>query len=280
MRILKFIFSKFFWINLIVAIFCLIGTVYYVMSKLDQYTNHSIRIEIPNFIGIQINDLKDSIDEPIIRYEIRDSVFSDIYPVGMIIQQDPRPHSKNFANYIKPNRNLYLTIVKKQETFKIIPDLISNVNSKNIGKSKLEMLGFIVELEIKDHKDKDKVLDIRFNNKSIRSGKELIKGSTVKLIYGSGDKGKPIELPDFVGMNVLLANLKASEIGLDLEIHYSDSVVNLMDSNKSVIYNQYPDPEKNNKHFVSIGSLVILDASLSISLDSIYRNDTIGLKFN
>ena len=98
------------------------------MYKLDQYTNHSIRIEVPNFIGIQINDLKDSIDEPIIRYKIRDSVFSDIYPVGMIIQQDPRPHSKNFANYIKPNRNLYLTIVKKQETFKIIPDLISNVN--------------------------------------------------------------------------------------------------------------------------------------------------------
>ena len=253
MRILKFLFSKFFWINLIVAIFCLIGTIYYVMCKLDQYTNHSIRIEVPNFIGIQINDLEDSIDEPIIRYEIRDSVFSDIYPVG---------------------------IVKKQETFKIIPDLISNVNSKNIGKSKLEMLGFIVELEIKDHKDKDKVLDIRFNNKSIKPGKELIKGSTIKLIYGSGDKGKPIELPDFVGMNVLLANLKAREIGLDLEIHYSDSVVNLMDSNKSVIYKQYPDPEKNDKYFVSIGSLVILDASLSINLDSIYENDTIGLKFN
>ena len=280
MRILKFIFSKFFWINLILAIFCLIGTIYCVMYKLDQYTNHSIKIEVPNFIGIQIKDLQDSIDEPIIRYEIRDSVFSDIYPVGMIIQQDPRPHSKNFINYIKPNRNLYLTIVKKQETFKIIPDLISNVNSKNIGKSKLEMLGFIVELEIKDHKDKDKVLDILFNNKSIKPGKELIKGSTVKLIYGSGDKGKPIELPDFVGMNVLLANLKASEIGLDLEIHYSDSVVNLMDSNKSVVYNQYPDPEKNNKYFVSIGSLVILDASLSVNLDSIYENDTIGLKFN
>lgn len=250
------------------------------MYKLDQYTNHSIRIEVPNFIGIQINDLEDSIDEPIIRYEIRDSVFSDIYPFGMIIQQDPRPHSKNFVNYIKPNRNVYLTIVKKQETFKIIPDLISNVNSKNIGKSKLEMLGFIVELEIKDHKDKDKVLDIRFNNKSIKAGKELMKGSTVKLIYGSGDKGKPIELPNFIGMNVLLANLKASEIGLDLEIHYSDSVMNLMDSNKSVIYNQYPDPEKNNKYFVSIGSLVILDVSLSINLDSIYENDTIGLKFN
>jgi len=280
MRILKFIFSKFFFINLIVAIFCLIGTIYYVMYKLDQYTNHSIRIEVPNFIGIQINDLEDSIDETIFRYEIRDSVFSDIYPVGMIIQQDPRPHSKNFVNYIKPNRNVYLTIVKKQETFKIIPDLISNVNSKNIGKSKLEMLGFIVELEIKDHKDKDKVLDIRFNNKSIKAGKELMKGSTVKLIYGSGDKGKPIELPNFIGMNVLLANLKASEIGLDLEIHYSDSVMNLMDSNKSVIYNQYPDPEKNNKYFVSIGSLVILDVSLSINLDSIYENDTIGLKFN
>ena len=280
MRILKFMFSKFLWVNLILATTCLLGTLYYVMYKVDIYTNHNVKIEVPNFIGIQIKDLQDSIGESNIRFEIRDSVFSDIYPVGIIIQQDPRPHSKHFANYIKPNRNLYLTIVKKQETFKIIPDLISNVTSKNIGKSKLEMLGFIVDLEIKDHKDRDKVLDLRFNNESIKSGKKLIKGSTIKLIYGSGDKGKPIELPDFKGMNILLANLKASEIGLELEIHYNDSVLDLIDSNKSVIYNQYPDPKINNKYLVSIGSLVILDASLSAKLDSIYENDTIGLKFN
>ena len=87
------------------------------------------------------------------------------------------------------------------------------------------------------------------------------------------------KLPMSVGMNVLLANLKASEIGLDLEIHYSDSVVNLMDSNKSVVYNQYPDPEKNNKYFVSIGSLVILDASLSVNLDSMYTSATDRVHF-
>ena len=98
MRILKFMFSKFLWVNLILATTCLLGTLYYVMYKVEIYTNHNVKIEVPNFIGIQINDLEDSIYEAIIRYEIRDSVFSDIYPVGMIIQQDPRPHSKNFAN--------------------------------------------------------------------------------------------------------------------------------------------------------------------------------------
>ena len=103
--------------------------------------------------------------------------------MGMIIQQDPKPHSDNFPNYIKPNRNLYLTIVKKQEIYKIVPDLMSNVNSKNIGKSKLERLGFKVDLEMRNHKDRDKVLEIRFEDEIVKAGRKLLKGSSLKLIY-------------------------------------------------------------------------------------------------
>ena len=81
-------------------------------------------------------------------------------------------------------------------------------------------------------------------------------------------------------MNIHLANNKASEIGLELEINYSDSVFDFKDSNRAVIYNQYPNPKINNKSFISIGSLVILDANLSTSLDSIYAKDTVGLNYN
>ena len=250
------------------------------MRNLDTYTQHSIKIEVPNLIGVQVSEIDDSLDLLGIEYKIRDSVYSDDFPMGMIIQQDPLPHSEEFPNFIKPNRTIYLTIVKKQEIYKIIPDLLSNVTSKLIGKSKLETLGFEVELEVKDHKDKDKVLELRYEDEVLKSGKKLVKGSTIKLIFGSGDKGKPIELPDFKGMNIYLATQKASEIGLDLEIIYYDSILNLRDSNFAVIFSQYPDPVLNNKSLISIGSAVTINANLSTTLDSTYAKDTIALNFN
>ena len=280
MKIIRFIFSKFFWINFLLASATLYGVFFYIMDNLDKYTNHNIKIEVPNLLGIQINNLNDTLEKLELRYEIRDSIYSENHPMGMIIQQDPKPHSEDFPNYIKPNRNLYLTIVKKQEIYKTVPDLMSNVNSKNIGKSKLERLGFKVDLEIRNHKDRDKVLEIRFQDEIVKAGRKLLKGATLKLIYGSGDKGMPIELPDFRGMNIYLANNKASEIGLELEIHYNGTVLDFKDSNRAVIFNQYPYPHTVNKSFISIGSLVIIDADLSTPLDSIYTKDTVGLNYN
>jgi beta-lactam-binding protein with PASTA domain len=280
MKIIRFIFSKFFWINFLLASATLYGIFYFTMDNLDKYTNHNIKIEVPNLIGIQINNLNDTLEKLELRYEIRDSIYSENYPMGMIIQQDPKPHSETFPNYIKPNRNLYFTIVKKQEIYKTVPDLMSNVYSKNIGKSKLERLGFKVELEMRNHKDRDKVLEIRFEDEIVKAGRKLLKGASLKLIYGSGDKGKPIELPDFRGMNIYLANNKASEIGLELEINYSDSVLDFKDSNRAVIFNQYPNPKNDNKSFILIGSLVTIDANLSTPLDSTYAKDTVGLNYN
>ena len=273
-------FSKFFWINFILALLVLYVIFYFTMRNLDTYTNHSVKIQVPNLKGIQLSELDDSLKLLEVEYKIRDSVYSNDYPMGMIIQQDPLPHTEDFPNYIKPNRTIYLTIVKKQEIYKTIPDLLTNVTSKNIGKSKLEKLGFKVELEVKDHKDKDKVLELRYENEVLKTGKKLVKGSIIKLIFGSGDKGKPIELPDFKGMNIYLATQKASEIGLDLEIQYYDSVLNLKDSNFAVVYSQYPDPLINNKSLISIGSVVTINANLTTPLDSIYAKDTVSLNFD
>lgn len=280
MKFIRFIFSKFFWINFILALLALYVIFYLTMRNLDSYTNHSVKLKVPNLKGIQLSEIDDSLKLLEVEYKIRDSVYSDDYPMGMIIQQDPLPHSEDFPNYIKPNRTIYLTIVKKQEIYKTIPDLLTNVTSKNIGKSKLETLGFKVELEAKDHKDKDKVLELRYEDEVLKTGKKLVKGSTIKLIFGSGDKGKPIELPDFKGMNIYLATQKAREIGIELEVQYYDTVLSIRDSNFAVIYSQYPDPLINKKSVISIGSVVTINANLTTPLDTIYAKDTVSLNFD
>ena len=273
-RFFKFFFSKLFWINFILALIVLYAGFYFTMNNLDTYTNHGVKIEVPTLLGTHINDVEDSLTELNLRYEIRDSVFSDNYPMGIVIQQDPKPHTENFPNYVKPNRRIYLTIVKKQESFKILPDLLSKVTSKTIGKSKLEMLGFNVELELRDHKDRDKVLEVLYQDNPVKAGFKLPRGSELILVYGSGDKGKPIELPDFKGMNIQLAQNMANNIGLELEVHYFDSLMNGDDSLNAVIFNQYPDPKINNKSLISIGSTITVDADLSSPIDSTYFLDS------
>ena len=42
----------------------------------------------------------------------------------------------------------------------------------------------------------------------------------------------------------------------------------------AVIYNQYPDPESGQSPYISIGSIVLVDANLSTPLDSLFIPDT------
>ncbi len=238
------------------------------MHNLDNFTNHGIKIKVPNLLGTHINDVEDSLSNLSLRYQIRDSVYSDFFSMGTVIQQDPKADKKNFKSYVKPNRTIYLTVVKKQESFKILPDLLSKVNSKTIGKTRLERLGFKVELKMREHKDKDKVLEINYREKPISPGTKLPKGAELTLIFGSGKKNKPIELPNFLGLNVDSSRKIANNLGLELDIHYYDKFIDLQDSLSAIVFSQYPDIEINSKKVIAIGSVVILDVSQNENTDT------------
>ncbi len=267
-KFVKFFFSKLFWINTILAILVLYLLFYFTMHNLDNFTNHGIKIKVPNLLGTHINDVEDSLSNLSLRYQIRDSVYSDFFSMGTVIQQDPKADKKNFKSYVKPNRTIYLTVVKKQESFKILPDLLSKVNSKTIGKTRLERLGFKVELKMREHKDKDKVLEINYREKPISPGTKLPKGAELTLIFGSGKKNKPIELPNFLGLNIDSSRKIANNLGLELDIHYYDKFIDLQDSLSAIVFSQYPDIEINSKKVIAIGSVVILDVSQNENIDT------------
>ena len=267
-KFIKFFFSKLFWINTILAILVLYLLFYFTMHNLDNFTNHGIKIKVPNLLGTHINDVEDSLSNISLRYQIRDSVYSDFFSMGTVIQQDPKADKKNFKSYVKPNRTIYLTVVKKQESFKSLPDLLSKVNSKTIGKTRLERLGFKVELKMREHKDKDKVLEINYKDKPITPGTKLPKGAELTLIFGSGKKNKPVELPNFLGLNVDSSRKIANNLGLELDIHYYDKFIDLQDSLSAIVFSQYPDIEINSKKVIAIGSVVILDVSQNGNTDT------------
>ncbi len=267
MKVFRFIKTPLFLINITLSIVLLVLVSYFSMNYLDSYTKHGEVIAVPNLIGIHVSDVEDSLEEKELRYVIRDSVYSDDYPMGMIVRQDPKPNAENFPNFVKPNRRIYLTIVKTMAEYRVIPDLLTNVTSKSIGKAKLEMQGFKVDFELKDHKDKDKILEILFNGESVEVGTSVLKGSQLTIIYGSGAKGAPVELPNLIGKSIGFASEYLNEIGLELEVAY-DTIDNKLDSNKAIVYSQYPDPEKEENRVITLGSIIHVMANMSTIVDT------------
>ena len=105
----------------------------------------------------------------------------------------------------------------------------------------------------------------------IKVGANVLKGSKLIIVYGSGAKGEPVELPNLIGKDIEYASEYLNEIGLELEIAY-DTIDNKLDSNKAVIYSQYPDPDKEENRVITIGSVIHVMANMSTPMDSTNTN--------
>ncbi len=256
---LKFLISPLFLINLVLASTAVVLIFYFTMNYLETYTNHDQQLPVPNFIGVHVDDLEAFTSGKELRYIVRDSVFSDDYPLGTVIKQDPMFHTKELPNYVKPNRRIYLTVVKKIGEYKVIPDLLSNNTSKAVGKAKLEMAGFKVEYELIEHKDKDKIIDVTYRTKSINKNTKLLKGSVITIVYGSGESGEPVLLPKLIGLQIMEAKSLLGETGLNYEVYY-DSALSAIDSMKFIVYRQNPSVSAIEGGMVPVGSTVILMA--------------------
>ena len=256
---LKFLISPLFLINLVLASTAVVLIFYFTMNYLETYTNHDQQLPVPNFIGVHVDDLEAFTSGKELRYIVRDSVFSDDYPLGTVIKQDPMFHTNELPNYVKPNRRIYLTVVKKIGEYKVIPDLLSNNTSKAVGKAKLEMAGFKVEYELIEHKDKDKIIDVTYRTKSINKNTKLLKGSVITIVYGSGESGEPVLLPKLIGLQIMEAKSLLGETGLNYEVYY-DSALNATDSMNFIVYRQNPSVSAIEGGMVPVGSTVILMA--------------------
>jgi beta-lactam-binding protein with PASTA domain len=248
------------------------------LGALEDFTNNDSEdyqhnyIAVPNFIGVNMDNIDDFIGNKDLNYVINDSVYSDNAPAGSVISQDPDPHIETAADtipsFVKPGRRIYLTVVKKAGEYKVLPDLLSVNNSKKLAKVKLEMLGFKVNFEPKPHKDDGRVLELKHKGKNIEAGNKLLKGSVIDVIYGSGESGKPVNLPMLIGETAFNAQQLLALSGLESEVFY-EGALTAEDSLSFVVYKQSPHPQSVVEGVVSSGSLVtIMARKLVVATDT------------
>lgn len=183
MRFFRFIFSKPFGIQLLLAIvglfiFCFLG-----LKWMDFYTNHSQRIEVPNVRRLSIALAKKSLENNDLRAAVQDSAnFNPKFPPLSIIEQNPKA-----GNLVKENRQIYLTINPSGYRKIQIPDVIQKTLRQ--AKPTLKAIGFnIGKKTYVPNIAKDVVLELKHEGKILKAGDLLMKTSTIDLVLGDGTR--------------------------------------------------------------------------------------------
>tara|TARA_R110000744_G_scaffold3911_2_gene14396 strand:- start:2803 stop:3438 length:636 start_codon:yes stop_codon:yes gene_type:complete len=177
----NFLKSKTFFIQLGLALLVLIIVIFVTLRYLNSTTNHGEFVEVPDFSKKSVMDMRKSIEEAGLRYEVLDSAnYNPDYPRFSIIEQNPSAGSK-----VKENRKIYFTVNPSGYKKVTVPKIIQ-VTKRNAS-SMLKAVGLDVQrVTYVDELGKDMVYQIKYKGKYIKPGDKLPKTSKIELICGNG----------------------------------------------------------------------------------------------
>lgn len=237
MKIFKFLFSKIFLINIVVAIALLLGLYFIVMKSLDSYTNHGDKVVVPDFTGMTIKDAQELAKQHNLRAVISDTTYSEETKRGLIAAQIPSMESE-----IKKDRTIYLTINSMSA------EMVSMPNFKGVSLRQAiadaEIYGLIIgELTYVPDIAKNNVLEQKMKGKVIEGGTRVEKGSFIDLTLGMGLSNEKVFIPFLLNQTLQNADsmLRAKYLNTGAKF-YDQDIETAEDSALAIIYQQQPEP--------------------------------------
>ena len=184
MDFFHFVFSKTFLKHFLASLGILGVLIWIVFILMNTYTKHGQYIDVPQFAGQNIEQIKSDPAYSDFEFVVIDSVFDLKSQKGMILRQDPYPNSK-----VKTNRKIYLTIASVNPEKTSMPDLkyltlrqaVSILESTGLKTGRISYIPAF---------DQDAVQQQSLDGKVIESGTKLDKGSVIDLTVGMGSQGQ------------------------------------------------------------------------------------------
>lgn len=144
---------------------------------LGWFTRHNVAIQVPNTVGMNIEEALEKLDDAGLRYEISDSVYVENQKKDAITEQDPAPGSS-----VKPNRIIYLvlnSLAKPKVKVPMLVDQSLNLATVLIKNSGLE----VGNIEYKyDEIGNNLVVTQSINGMEVPAGKMVTKGTRIDLL--------------------------------------------------------------------------------------------------
>ncbi len=230
----SFLKSRTFILNIFLLISGMIACFFILSAWLSSFTHHGENIDVPDLRGKKISNLNSILSIHNFHYKVIDSLFDSDKIPGTVLDQDPAPKSK-----VKENRTIYLTINAIQPPDVKMPDLI-DVSFRQ-AEAMLESFGLVMgSVSYRTDLAKNAVLEQRYNNRVIKPGAMLPKGSTIDLVLGDGLNSIDIPIPDLTGMTKKEAASALQRLSLALgTVQFADE----KDSLEARVYKQSPSPD-------------------------------------
>ncbi|MFV0590429.1 MAG: PASTA domain-containing protein [Draconibacterium sp.] len=251
MSLKKFLVSRIFWINLLIAIVLVSAIIAVTLSSLKSYTHHGISYNVPNFSGMTFNEAKEVAGATLLKVELLDSVYDKTVQPGAVVDQVPKANQQ-----VKEGRLIYLTINANEAEMVHIPKL-TDISFRQ-AQVLLENCGLTIDsISYQPSEYTDLVLSAFQGEKELAEGDRLEKGSSVTLVVGQSRGNMETLLPDLKGLFFEEARTILTDARLNLGVViYDPSISTQEDSLNARIWKQMPDNKLVQK--VYLGSSVDL----------------------
>lgn len=183
MGFIRFLFSKAFLKQIIIALILIVALVFLLLFWLKSSTNHDQRIEVPNLSRLTLDLVDQELENAGLRYKVQDSAnYNPDYPKYSVIEQSPAA-----GKFVKENRQIYLVLNPSDYRKIEIPDIVGR--TKRQATPTLEALDFTIgTITYKPYIAEDEVLEIRHKGEKLNAGDRLPRKSVIDLVLGDGSQ--------------------------------------------------------------------------------------------
>ncbi len=228
----RFITTRPFWINLLVAIALVCAVFAIFFMSLGAITKHGDDKKVPDIVGKTTDEAIKILEASGLRVAVQDSVYIDSLPKSSVIKQSPDAQA-----VVKSGRTIFLTVNRLAAPMVDMPDLrgfsitSAQLLMQNLG-LKLGGTSYINDIA------KNAVKQQLVNNAEIQPGTKIPVGSTIFLVLGNGAGSESMEVPDVVGMSLDEATDYLQTFKLSIGTVNADP--NVTDQGNGEIYKQDP----------------------------------------
>src|SRR4030042_2186733 len=173
MELLKFLISRQFLKNLLLAVSITIIVVLLVFLSLKIYTRHGQALAVPDLRGLTLEETEQLMLGKKLLYKVVDSIYNSTVDRGCVVEQNPPPEFS-----VKKYRTIFITINAFNPEMVRMPDLVGVTlrQAKNLIENaglKTGRLNYVPDIAINN------VLQQKFNGMIIDEGDSIIKGSPI-----------------------------------------------------------------------------------------------------
>lgn len=268
MSLKRFLLSRLFLKNLLLAVIVLIVLIVITMQGLKIYTRHGQANPVPDFSGLTPVEAFHSAKQHDLKIEIVDSLYVDDVRPGVTVDQVPDAGHK-----VKKHRTIFLTINSTNPELVTLPQL-TDISFRQ-SQALIENSGLqIGRISYQPSEYNNLVLAAEIDSVKLSAGQKLPKGTKIDLIVGREQGNLVTLLPNLTGLTVEEAKMALTDAMLNTGVViYDNSVLSAEDSLNAQVWRQRPNPKVTAS--VNLGSSV----DLWVTVDQLKIEDAMELFF-